>query len=85
MNVSAGLILTDTVHHKSSFPGNGVKEITHANLHNDMDDPSSIAIETSENSEMGRKTSSFAQASFTDHFTEISPADAPIEQKVLII
>ncbi|CAL9748066.1 unnamed protein product [Musa acuminata subsp. burmannicoides] len=112
VNVSAGLILTDTVHHKSSFPGNGVKEITHSNLHNDMDDPSSIAIETSENSEMGRKTSdkgvvnkskgakptndeiathacvqdyghdSFAQASFTDHFTEISPADAPIEQKL---
>ncbi|URD92697.1 ubiquitin carboxyl-terminal hydrolase [Musa troglodytarum] len=112
VNVSAGLILTDTVHHKSSFPGNGVKEITHCNLHNDMDDPSSVAIKTSENSEMGRKTSdkgvvnkskggkptndeivthacvqdyghgSFGQASFTDHFTEISPADAPIEQKV---
>lgn len=64
LNVSASLPLNVRVQHKpfidnikSPFLGNGVEESIHCNIHYTMDDPSSMTINTSQNSETGRKPS----------------------------
>ncbi|KAJ8493902.1 hypothetical protein OPV22_015623 [Ensete ventricosum] len=64
LDVLAGLPLKDTVQHKpilnnskSSYLCNGIEEPLHYNIQNDMDDPSFISTDTSEDSETGRKPS----------------------------
>ncbi|CAL9067453.1 ubiquitin C-terminal hydrolase 15-like [Musa acuminata AAA Group] len=64
LNVTASLPLNVTVQHKplidnikSPFLGNGVEESIRCNIHYTMDDPSSMIINTSQNSETGRKPS----------------------------
>lgn len=64
LNVTASLPLNVTVQHKplidnikSPFLGNGVEESICCNIHYTMDDPSSMIINTSQNSETGRKPS----------------------------
>ncbi|CAL9115111.1 unnamed protein product [Musa acuminata var. zebrina] len=64
LDVMAGLPLKDTVRHKpilnnskSSYLCNGIEEPLHYNIQNDMDDPSFVSTDTSEDSETGRKSS----------------------------